>query len=359
MLMRTPASTLPAPRYPSIQILRAVAALAIVFHHGLHEADGLAKRLGGSFAHQYAWPLEAGVDLFFVVSGFVMVVASRDLFGTASSIWPFLRRRLARVVPIYWAVLALYGALLFTALVPLNRPLPTMGEMAASFAFIPYQRPDGFVQPVYGLGWTLNYEMLFYAVFALCLPLKRSLAVPVILGLLMVLMAIGTFVPPSQTAFHFWTRPIILEFGLGVMIGQMTLDGLRPARRTGALLAAAALAWLVLGGAVPDLIPRERVLLYGLPAALLVLAGLAFDDLLGGRPELRPLVALGDASYALYLLHPFVLRALTVGGGAALVQLSPWLFLVVGAALSCWIALMVWRGFERPLTRALQGSKPV
>ncbi len=357
MLMRTPSHVLPQPQFASIQALRAVAALAIVFHHGLNEADGLARRLGGSFAHQYSWPLEAGVDLFFVISGFVMVVASQNFFGKSSAIWPFLRRRMARVVPIYWAVLALYTGLLFTAIVPLNRPAPDAAEIFSSFAFIPYLRPDGFVQPVYGLGWTLNYEMLFYALFALTLPLKRTVAVPALVGLLMGTAVLGQFVPASQTVLHFWTRPIILEFGLGAMIGQMTLGGLRPSRLSGAVMAAAAILLLVLGKTAPDLIPRERVLLYGLPAALLVLAGLAFDDICA-HPALRPLVFLGDASYALYLLHPFVLRALAVGGGAALVQLSPFLFLMAGGLLSCLVAVLAWRWFERPLTRALQGRKP-
>jgi exopolysaccharide production protein ExoZ len=356
--MLMPSGRLPQQHFASIQILRAVAALAIVFHHGLNEADGLARRLGGSFAHQYSWPLEAGVDLFFVISGFVMVVASRDFFGKASSIWPFLRRRVARVVPIYWALLALYVGLLFTSIVPLNRPLPDAAEIITSFAFIPYLRPDGFVQPVYGLGWTLNYEMLFYALFALALPLKRGTAVTVVVGTLMAIALLGQLVPASQTALHFWTRPIILEFGLGVLIGQMTLGGLRPSRAAGIMMATAAVVLLALGKIAPDLIPRERVLLYGLPAALLVLAGLAFDGPLE-HPFLRPLQALGDASYALYLLHPFMLRAVVVGGGIALMKLSPLVFLLVGALLSCGVALAVWRWLERPLTRALQGSKPV
>jgi exopolysaccharide production protein ExoZ len=358
MLMRTHTADLPSLHFPSIQILRALAALAIVLHHAFNEADGLMRKLGGSFAHQYSWPLEAGVDLFFVISGFVMVVASRDFFGKASSIWPFLRRRMARVVPIYWAVLALYLCLLFTGVVPLNRVLPDVAEILTSFAFIPYLRPDGFVQPVYGLGWTLNYEIFFYLLFALTLPLKRALAVPVLIGLLMLITMIGPFVSVSQTAVYFWTRPIVLEFGLGALIGQMTLGGLRLSRGAGAAMALVALAILILGKVAPDLIPRERVLLYGLPAALLVMAGLAFDEHLE-HPGLRPLQALGDASYALYLLHPFVLRGLAIGGGLALTRLSPWLFMLASVITSSLCALLVWRFFERPLTRALQGSKPV
>jgi exopolysaccharide production protein ExoZ len=349
MLALSPVRTL-----ASIQILRAIAALAIVVHHGLHEADLLAQRSGGGFAWQAWLPLEAGVDLFFVISGFVMVFASRDLFGSAGSIIPFLRRRLARIVPIYFAVTALFIALAFSGLAPLNRVAPSATEIAATLAFIPYLRPDGLVQPVYGLGWTLNYEMFFYALFALALPLPRERAVPVVVFVLMLLVTLGQVVPSSLTAPYFWTRSIILEFGFGMLIGHMALTGIRPTRPMAASLAAAALGLLILGKLTPALLP-DRALLYGLPAALLVMAALAFEGDGKDNALLRLLTRLGDATYALYLLHPFVLRGLAVTFGGLLAGLSPLLFLAAGVTLACITAMIVSTWFEKPVTRALQG----
>jgi exopolysaccharide production protein ExoZ len=195
MLMRSP-----VPPFASIQILRAVAALAITVHHAMHEADLAARKSGGTFDWQFRLPLEAGVDLFFVISGFVMVHASRHMFGTPTSIMPFLRRRLARIAPIYWLTTLLFLMLSYSGLSPATRPFPTADEIAATFLFIPYARPDGYIQPVYGLGWTLNYEMFFYLLFALLLPWPREKAVPALVVVLMILVAAGQMIPPGQTS---------------------------------------------------------------------------------------------------------------------------------------------------------------
>jgi exopolysaccharide production protein ExoZ len=346
----------PNPTFASIQILRAVAALAIVVHHGMHDADMLARRSGGSFPWQSSFPLPAGVDLFFVISGFVMVHAARDLFGSPAGILPFLRRRLARIAPIYWATTLLFLLLLASGMGS-SRPFPSFMEILASLAFLPFARPDGEVQPIFGLGWTLNYEMLFYLLFALFLPLRRKLAVPLLVGTLSLMTLAGQFLPERYTMFFFWTRPIILEFGFGMMIGHMALSGIRPGRSLALLLTATALIILIAGKVYPHM-TEERALLYGLPAALLVISALAFDS---GKPigaAQSFAVELGNASYALYLLHPFVLRGLTIIGGGALAAFSPLLFLLLGVTLSIIVAMMVWRWFEKPLTRALQGPKP-
>ena len=342
----------PAPRLDAIQWLRALAALAICIHHALHEAAQAAQVA----SLQGVLPLSAGVDLFFVISGFVMVHASRDLFGSPAAILPFLRRRLARIAPIYWAATALFLLPMLLGASHGGRAPPEAGEIAASLGFWPYRRPDGEMQPVYGLGWTLNYEMFFYLLFALVLPLRRERAIPLLVLVLMALAAIGQFVPPSLGAPWYWTRPIILEFGFGMVIGQMALAGVRPTRRAALAMTAAALALLALGPLRPELL-SERALSYGLPAALLVIAALAVD---GGsrRPACRLTTELGDASYALYLLHPFALRALAIAAGPALAGISPFLFVGVGAALSALLAIVVWRFFEKPLTKALQGPKP-
>jgi exopolysaccharide production protein ExoZ len=351
MLMRSP-----APRFASIQILRAVAALAITIHHGMHEADLAARKSGGTFAWQFTLPLEAGVDLFFVISGFVMVHASRDLFGSPASFVPFLRRRLARIVPIYWLATALFLALSFGGLSSTLRAFPVTGEIVASFLFVPFVRPDGYVQPVYSLGWTLNYEMFFYVLFALALPWPREKAVPALVAILMLLVAAGYLVPPSQAAAYFWTRPIILEFGLGMIIGQMALSGVRPSRPVAVALVLAALALFGLVSYAPGIVP-DRTLIHGLPSALLVMAALGFDgDRLTNVPA-RVLRELGDASYALYLLHPFALKGLSLVAGPAIAAYSPLAFLILGVTLACIAAMIAWRGFEKPLNRALQGPK--
>jgi exopolysaccharide production protein ExoZ len=88
-----------------------------------------------------------------------------------------------------------------------------------------------------------------------------------------------------------------------------------------------------------------------------VIAALAFNDISAANPATRLLTRLGDASYAIYILHPFVLRGVAVGAGLALTRLSPWLYILVCLALICLVSYAAWRWFERPVTKALQGSR--
>ncbi len=353
-----PGGAPPAPaQLPAIQILRALAALAIALLHALHDAEGISARIGGSFSMRDALPLAAGVDLFFVISGFVMVYASRDDFGKGASVLPFLRRRAARIVPIYWVVTLAYIAISLGGLGPVNRSKPDGWEILASFFFIPWLAgPGPLIQPVYSLGWTLNYEMFFYVLFALVLPLRREVAVPVLMGLLMALAFAGQFVPASQVSAAFldaFDHP-------GVRIRpdhrQMALSGVRPSRPLAGALTVAALALLWLSAARPAFFV-DRALMYGLPSALLVIAALAFNDMKLANPLARLMARLGDASYAIYILHPFAIRGLAVAAGAALVAVSPWLFIGIALVIICVVSVAAWRWFEKPVTKALQGSR--
>ena len=157
-----------------VQVLRAAAALSVAMLHAQHDAATLAERTGQVFAPIAAFPWEAGVDVFFVISGFIMVHASTRLFGAEGGARAFLARRIARIVPIYWAVTTLYLAVALAVPDLLNRELLGWPLVVASYLFIPMARPDGLVQPLYGLGWTLNYEMFFYALFAVAVRWPRA-----------------------------------------------------------------------------------------------------------------------------------------------------------------------------------------
>ena len=149
-----------------VQVLRGLAALAIAALHAQADARALAEARGLGFTPLLHLPWAAGVDVFFVISGLIMVHASRGLFAREGARGTFLKRRLARIVPLYWAVTLLYLAVALTTPALLNSALLDPAPILASFLFIPFTRPDGAVQPLYSLGWTLNFEMLFYVLFA-------------------------------------------------------------------------------------------------------------------------------------------------------------------------------------------------
>ncbi len=355
MLMRSPSSSI----RPSA--LRAIAALAIAVHHGLAEADGVMRRLGGAFPWQNVWPLSAGVDLFLRDLRLCHGPSPRPAFnGNAGSAWPFLRRRLARIVPIYWATTALFLALMFSGLAPLNAPRPGAAEVAASFLFIPFMRADGYVQPVYGLGWTLNYEMAFLSGLRIDPAARTGSGCPASGGAPRSGQYAWTIHSCAADALHFWTRPIILEFALGAMIGHMARPNASDAegrRRHGAGRHCVAGR----GAGLSAALPQERVLLYGLPSALLLLAALSVDEVFSARWA-RPLVSLRRRLLRALLLPPAPIRVAwrcadrrSCSGDCLAMALSD-----DGHRARCGGSWIVWRWFEKPLTRALQGrSLPV
>lgn len=348
-----------------IQVLRALAALSVAMLHAQFDAGAIAERTGRAFRPSEAFPWLAGVDVFFVVSGFIMVYASRRLFGAAHGRRTFLAHRVARVVPLYWAVTTLYLAVAVAVPTLLNRHYLAPEFILASYLFIPMQRPDGLVQPLYGLGWTLNYEMYFYALFAVALGWRRTIAMPSLVAGFLVIVAAGCVVPlPEPLAF--WTDPIVIEFAFGIVLGRLRENGIRVGRAAALALAAAGLALLVVDfGRLDAPLVLPRMLAYGVPAALLVgAAALRPPRQGGGGAFTRVAVAVGDASYALYLLHPFVIRAgreAMLGSGLA-AMIGPWGFVAFALALASVAALVAHRLFEAPLTawtrRRLDVARP-
>jgi exopolysaccharide production protein ExoZ len=344
-----------------VQILRALAALSVAMLHAQFDAETIAERTGRVFQSSEAFPWAAG----FVISGFIMVYASRRLFGAHGARRIFLAHRLARVVPLYWAVTTLYLAVALAAPAFLNRDYISPDYVAASYLFIPVERPDGLVQPLYGLGWTLNYEMFFYGLFAVALGWGRILAIPSLIAGFAVLVAAGLVLALPQP-LAFWTDPIILEFAFGMVLGLLREQGVRLWWAAALALAGAALALFIVDLGRPDApIMLPRVLAYGVPAALLVAAAALRPSGKQGTGALtRVAVAVGDASYALYLLHPFVIRAgreavLRSGLGPSI---APWGFVAFALVLATAAALLAHRVFERPMTawmrRRLEGPRP-
>jgi len=136
----------------AIQALRALAATAVVFAH--FQMD-LGRLLNARDALPDLTLGNAGVDLFFVISGFVMVYASEPMFGRAGGPLQFMTRRLIRIVPLYWLVTTLY--LVMALAIPAFEKSYSVASVVASYLFIPWPRLDGIMQPLVGQGWTLNY----------------------------------------------------------------------------------------------------------------------------------------------------------------------------------------------------------
>jgi exopolysaccharide production protein ExoZ len=330
-------------RLDAVQLLRALAALSVVLAHALHETG----------AHENALNFGYGVDVFFVISGFIMAHTSLREFGRPGASLRFFTRRLARVAPLYWLLTTamLIGALFAPSL--LNVPTGGVGHILASYLFIPDARGAGEMRPVMALGWTLNYEMFFYFLFSLALLAPARAGLAWLATLMPLLVLYGAFVGSSDPRITFWTNPILLEFLAGVVVALLHDRGLRVSGR----LAFGLLALGLLGffprplSVEPDI---WRATLCGLPAALLVTAATLGPVTPTGRLAAWG-VALGDASYSLYLVHPFILRPLRVVWLKAAGPRLDVVFVALAVLGAVAVSLALYRGVERPLSAWSQG----
>jgi peptidoglycan/LPS O-acetylase OafA/YrhL len=339
----------------SVQILRAVAACLVVFGHSVHEAATVAVQTGRPPLNLSIIDWGFGVDIFFVISGFIMIYTAADLFGQPGAAHVFLTRRIVRIVPLYWMITAALILVYLVAPKILNVPIEGWRSVVNSFLFIPDLRGNGEIRPIMALGWSLNYEMFFYAVFAFCLlaPLKRAMLY--LIGFFVGLSILGATVTMPTVALTYWTNSIILEFLFGALIALAC-------RAKFSLPVGAALALIVAGIAcavalgpfwgMDQVLPR--FISGGLAAALIVSAA-AFGPRLSASWIVTPLVVLGDASYSLYLTHPFAIRPIRsiwmkLHGGA----LPLGLYLIVCGLVAIAAALLVYRFIEKPTTDALR-----
>jgi exopolysaccharide production protein ExoZ len=319
--------------FVSIQYLRGLAALGVLLFHA-------SQRAGAAFGAG-----AAGVDIFFVISGFIMwTVSARRATGPGD----FLLRRAGRIAPLYWTMTLLVVGLdvLRPSLFP-NMRLDAP-HVIQSLLFLPHHDPAGAIAPVIVPGWTLDYEAFFYVNFALTLLLpagRRAWALTAVLGGLCLL---GLFLPHGRwAAVDTYCDPLILEFVAGAWLAKAAAAG-----RLGSLAAAwtAIAAGLLIMTAVAatgaDVEGWARLPYWGLPALLIVWGALSLEGA-GHMPVFKPLKLLGDASYSIYLAHGLALSlAFKLIGGIDL----PFLAAVALAAPFGVLAGLACYGLvERPL----------
>lgn len=337
----------------AIQYLRAIAALLVLASHAL-----LYPMTGEDITYgRIGW---LGVILFFVISGFIMVTVTE---GGPFDGRTFLRRRILRVVPLYWAFTLVAALIAFIAPHLLKTTVFNGEELALSLAFIPfYNEASHGLHPIYKLGWTLNYEMFFYACFALLAVFTARRRVVGLTLAYLGLALVGFLLAPQAAIPQFYTSFLPLAFVAGCWIGLGHLEGAleRLPMPVLALVALVALLGLVEGFGWN----RERMEEASAFAGLLIFS--AGTVLLAVRyearlPRMAWLAHLGNASYSIYLVHIFAV-ALMAGIGLKLLGRSvPGLVpvvtvLAIGAGI--WLGLLLYRYVERPLMRRLNRPKP-
>ncbi len=313
------------PKLHSVQALRGIAALLVLLFHiadvqiAMTLPAHIAERqlLTGFWSQGYS-----GVDLFFVISGFIMVYVTQTLQPGFKAARGFMRARLSRIYPLWWvfaSLMSLYFCLRYGQ--------PASPEIATGQDIVPHLLQSFWLWPqpalpVLGVGWTLIHEMFFYCLFAclLLMPRRTQLAALLIWGGLIIGAMLMMPIPPrAYNLPSLALSPLGLEFILGALIGFIILrqaqntSGPAMARRLwlGILLLSLIFLIFTLSFARPAALPLilYRLIAFGLPFAALLAAAIHLEraDALLVPPFLS---RLGDWSYSLYLSHMLVLLAL-------------------------------------------------
>jgi len=156
--------------YFGIQALRFIAAgLVLVTHSTFYASERLGT--GGSVWHQGA----VGVSIFFVISGFVMVVSTRKTWGQVNAWKAFILRRIIRIVPMYWTATTVKLICLLVVSSAVLHSKFDLQHIISSYFFVPTVNVEGEVKPLLAVGWTLYYEMFFYVIFAVALYTRKHI----------------------------------------------------------------------------------------------------------------------------------------------------------------------------------------
>ena len=320
----------------SIQYLRAVAAILVVLFHITAIFPGALPLFDAG---------QAGVDIFFVISGLVMWLTGRQA-GAGS----FMLRRILRIVPLYWAVTLFAALISFSGGLSVGIDVPLV-DLIRSLTFIAYENPGATppVSPIVGPGWTLNLEMFFYLLFALALAWARVWLVPVMVLGLVGLALLGASLAPLGPVAGFYLQDIIVEFALGILLGRWITGGAWfPGAGLSGLILVAGLIWIFAG-----VMPSEyRLIGWGVGAVLIVTGVVGLESLLARAPQLW-LKLLGDASYAIYLVHVITIGIVgRVWNGLGLTSggLSDLVILAICLLAGITVHLL----FEKPVGRVLR-----
>jgi exopolysaccharide production protein ExoZ len=255
-----------------IELLRFVAASCVVCFH-------LPPIMNGAF----------GVDLFFIISGFVM------MYSTNISAKNFFWKRIIRIVPLYWVFTL--GVFLMALFLPelLNNTKANFLDLVKSFFFIPFNKNEIGHYPILFLGWTLNYEIYFYLIFGLCSVFFykfRDIATSILL-----ISIVFIFNSYENFIANVYSNPIVIEFIFG-MIAYRTLWLKKLDIHSFVLISLCVITLLI--------IPQSRVITSGIPMLIIFYLSHFFFS---GKKMPNQIYFLGGCSYSLYLTHPYIIQS--------------------------------------------------
>lgn len=272
-------------RIETLQILRLIGAISIIIYHS-------------SFVGEHGY---FAVEIFSILSGYILMYSTQSLHSKKG----FLRKRLLRIIPLYWGfTFLMYALLLFMPGLSLMSEA-TPESLIKSLFFIPFTSGKGYTVPLVSIGWTLNYEILFYIIFCIAMHISHKYRGVVTGIILVILVALGSFVNINSSIWNYYTDSFILEFGFGILafyiINWFSKHNFSLAmKRMLVLLSCICFIgmWLDIGVELSIV----RCVRIGIPALILFIAIVVVYKEKTYSPML---VGLGNATYSIYLLEFF------------------------------------------------------
>lgn len=341
-------------RLDSIQILRAIAAVAVVLTHvqGSVSYRDMQLGIGQAWLNRVdpSWTGQSGVDIFFVISGFIIALVTANMHGRKDAIKSFIQKRLIRILPAYWLwTFVVIFLLLFLPWLFISQ-IFDLKESILSLLLIPYSPQNGAFAPLLSAGWTLSYEMYFYALTCIGLFFSRR---QFIIGLGAFFLITTILFPQKHGPISNMTSNLLLwEFYAGLLLFEIYRTGKKMPRFLSVCFSLLAVILLYFFGAEAK--SSLRAVYWGIPACILV-ASFVLAGKTGPASPPRLLVFLGDSSYSVYLTHGLVLTAIGKFSPGWIYRTLPPDFQIIMTALICIISGCVFYiATERPILNFLR-----
>jgi exopolysaccharide production protein ExoZ len=281
----------------SIQYLRGLASIFVLIYHAFHKNNQISDS-GINFSFG-----ASGVDLFFIISGYIMCHVTAHKNITARD---FFLARLVRILPLYWC-LSILAAIIYAINPRLVNSSGGSTTIINSFTLIPTGEKF-LIQN----GWTLSYEFFFYLIYAVSIAIWCRKRLHVTSAIIAALVASGITLMPASPMLKFTTNKILLEFLMGIS-AYAYLNSKHKNSKTNASLIFLGVSTLTVASLSPH--PTKNVIWYGLPYACLFSGIVGFEHfikLISTSFLGHTMKSIGDASYSIYLSHPFVLSVASV-----------------------------------------------
>ncbi|EPD1255368.1 acyltransferase family protein [Escherichia coli] len=340
-------------------MLRGLAAVAVVIDHVTHymhqSFDGESWLYSSNIYNVGGF----GVDLFFCISGFIMVITTYNRPSGLSQSLSFLKKRFLRIYPTYW----------FYCIITITLPLILYGKtdliskydslfLLQSFLLLPAKISEKSFSPFLGQGWTLQYELYFYILFALTIIFFKGFKVPFYCALLMISMLIISLnIDINSYVDYLASNTIIIDFIMGMLSAyfyvKVSAKGISINIRTG--LALVVILISLISYIIINKYPIDRIIVFGIPSFFIV----TIFSLINVNPcslTNRVIIQAGEASYTIYLAHMiFIWTAIKYS--YLLKYLYPDAAILLVSLVICIFSYLLYLSFEKPLTNRLMSIR--